>query len=340
MAMLLDGLSASDTVDVIVQQEAAAGTVTVTSAASIYMEKVAAARTIFYGTATQTTNSTNLNQATEYALEWTEVVEDTGFTHDNATNPENITLVNGGDYLVTFNMPLESAATSQNVQFLIKLDGATVTGGKASQGYISGSDGHAKASTHWSGMLYNVGAGAVLTIETVIEANTGTTTVDTGKLGSVFIEEVNTANNVIMTRGTALTSGTDWNPGTAAEITWTSEDIKDATVYTHSTGASPEDITVQSIGDYLLVYNDNMTSSTANTNNKIRVLINGTAESGGESKSHHIETTSGHNDSSGSLVWLLRDLRVGDVISVDSGREARNATVDDSDDAILVLIKK
>lgn len=338
--VLLYNLSVNDYVEVYVQQVAAAGTVTASPHASLLLEKVDAARTIFSAHATQTNVSTNLNPATAEPLEWIEEFKDTGFTHSDLTNPGNITLNNSGDYLVHVNIPFDAAVARANPKLQVKIDGVLVNGGEASQAYIRNSGGHTESSIHFSSILYNVGAGAVLTIEMIQEGAAGTVPVMAGKKASLFIEDINTTNDVLMLRATQLTGGTNWNPAAKDTISWSLADVVDSSIYTHSTVTNNHQITIQAQGDYILGYNNVFTSTVQRANPRITIEINGVEESGAISASHYIRSASGHNEASGNMNFLLRDLQVGDVITISSVAEANTGTVTAKEDALLYMIKK
>lgn len=340
VAFLVSGLSANDVIEVRVSKGSDDGSVVqVTEKASFYVEFVNPARTIFSGTATRTTASTNLATGTN-ALQWTSVVKDSGFTHNNAVSSENILLDSAGHYLVSINLPIYSTTQRANVKVLVDIDGVTVSGGEGKQGYIRGDTGHYTASVHWSGVLPNVGAGSVLTIKTENAGAGGTVTVPASKKASIFVERLAAATGVFSARSNSLAVGNNWNPNTAASISWTVQSLIDSSTYTHSTGVSPQEITVDSDGDYLLIYNDSFYSTLQRANVVIGVLVNGAAVSGAETKSHYIRGVSGHNESSGSLVYLLRDLNAGDKIELQAIREGVAGQVDDDSDAILTLIKR
>lgn len=339
IAMVLNGLSADDVIGVYVKGTAIAGTVTISSVVSLYVEYIRPNRTVFSGTATQTAFSTNLNSAAA-ALEWTEGLKSSGFTHSDLSNPENITVGSAGDYLIFVNVPITSTVTRGNIKILVQADGVTVPGGEGKQGYIRNSDGHNDASVHWSGLAHNVSAGSVITVKTQQEAAAGVITVQAGKKASIFIEIIDTSTDVFFSRATKLSGGTNWNPATAQSILWEDDGIIDSSIFTHSTAANAHQITVSRAGDYLLVYNDSFTSAIQRPNPKITVNVNGSAVSGAETKCHYIRNGPPHSESSGTLVFLLKDLSSGDIISLDAVAEALPGTVDDDQDSVLLIWRK
>ena len=220
------------------------------------------------------------------------------------------------------------------------MNGATVDGGEGKQGYIRNSDGHNDASVHWSGLVHNVTAGSIITVKTQQESTAGTITVQGGKKASLFVEKIDTSENCFFSRANDLSGGTNWNPGAAQSILWEYDDIVDSSVFTHSTTANAHEVTVNTAGDYLLVYNDSLTSALQRANPKVTVNLNGAPVSGAETKCHYIRNSDPHNESSGTIVFLLSGLSSGDVISLDTVQEAIAGVVNDNQDALLFLWRK
>lgn len=337
-SILLQGLSAGDDISVYVERDSQTGAVSVYEQATIVLEYISPARDVFYGTATQVIGGTNLNNAALDSLEFTEIRENPSFTHDDITNPHEITLA-AGDYLVSVNVPLEGTVTRGNVRIEIHLDGVIVLGGEGQQSYIRNSDGHNRASSHFTGMIEGVTNGQILEIKTIQEAAGGTIAVETGELANVFIENVSTITDVFFASGNTLVSGASFNPAAKSAIQWTTNPIKDAAFYTHNTGISSENITLAA-GDYVLYYNDSVSAALQRPNNRITVELDGTEVDGAVCSSHYIRNNSGHTESSCSLVYFLRNVQAGQVLTISSQQEALAGTVNFENDALLMLWKK
>lgn len=345
VAVLLRNLSATNYIEVFVRRTGNTGVVNIDSAASLYVEHIDdTSRTIFTGTANQSnapSNPNDFNQTTAYELEWTEDREDTGYTHSDVTNPENITLDGSGYYLVFVNLPLEGTAGTdrKNIRMEVQWNSSTVSGGQASQGFVRDQSSYNdEASLHWSGIVYATSDSQDLTTTVIREANSSTVQVPSGKVGSIYIEKLDDSTpGMIHLSGTDLSGGTDWDVTPAQQVEWETNIFKDTTFYTHDTGTNPEDIEVEVPGDYLLVYNDAMTSGTVRAANKITVEVDGTGVNGAETKTHYIRNNNNHSEASGSLVFLLEDLQKDQVITVSTVREAANATTNDNDDALIFL---
>lgn len=343
--ILLRNLTVSDFIEIYVQETAGQdGTelVNISGQASLYLEYVGASRNVFNATATRTVSSTNINQAAASSLEWTESRKDNAFIHSDATNPENIQLDQSGSYLVFVNIPIYSTTLRVSPMLLVQINGVTVNGGRASQGYLRVDSSHTNSSLHWSGVIHNVTPGDILSLKTQQDNLAGTVTVSAGTTASLSIEYLgNTSTNMISLRANALSGGTNWNPAAAQNILWATSDLHDTTIYNHSTVLNLDQITVLENGDYLLIYNDSLTSpSGQRTNPKIRVKVNGTPISGAETKTHYARNTSGHQNTSAALTFLLRNLSANDIITISSEEEGIAGTVNDLEDALLSIIKK
>ena len=340
VAMLLSNLSATDEIEVFLQESAGhdgSEVVSITSVASLYLEKVEDTRTLFTATANRTVASTNINGGAS-PFEWTEDRKDSGFIHDDGVNPENITLA-AGTYLAFLNIPINGTATRASPRIRVRLNGAVVNGGQASQGYMRNDSGHNDSSLHWSG-YFTASNGDILTVTSEAEGGGGTVNVQAGQVATLAVENLASTDNFIALRATQLLAGVDWNQVGGSNIAWTTSDFADASVYNHSTLTNPDQIQINEPGDYFLTYNDSVTGSNDRVNPIISVLVNGTPVSGAESKTHYIRNTSGHNESSTSLTFLLRNLSAGDVVTLQSQLDVGAGAVTIVEDALLTLTKK
>ena len=72
-------------------------------------------------------------------------------------------------------------------------------------------------------------------------------------------------------------------------------------------------------------------------NPRLSVEVNGQAVAGAESTAHYIRKLDGHNESSGSLVAMLNDLAVDDVVTVSVHREGNGGVVTAQEDGLVSL---
>jgi len=311
-------------------------TATISGTASLGIEHIESTRNIFFAKGDQTTNSTNLNQATSYPMQWTNSVIDGIYAHDNVTNNQNITINSNGHYLAYINIPMESAVAQTNVKMIVKLDGFTVPYSNASQGIIRGTT-HLASSLHWFGLIPNVSSGAVLTVETAVEATAGTVTVPAGRKASIYLEQL-PATGLFVARGNTLVTNNNWNNSTTGQnVKWTNSVLSDATYYSHSTVTNPDLITMLQDGDYMVVTNNPMTSATVATNVASRILVNNVAVTGAESKCSYVSATGSHSDTSNALAFLLRKRAANQNMSISALRESNAGTVSSNGDSLLIL---
>ena len=338
MHVLLPSLSANDYIEIFAKSFDTANNTVRIGIASLFLEKIASSRTIFSATGTRTVAGTNLNPDTASPLQWTQDVADSGFTHSNSSSSHNITLDSSGKYLVFIDMPISSSVQRASPQIIPKIGGVQVSGGFAAQGYIRGLESTTKSSVHWVGLVQTATANQVLTFDVGKRAAGGTVTVPTNEKASVFIEKLANANNLFSARATQLSTGDNWNA--AGEVKWATQETIDTAKFTHSGTSNAHQVTVDTDGDYLLLYSDALTASASRANPKMVVRVNGNDVLGTEVASHYIRNASGHNHSSGSLVTVLNGLKSNDVITIGVSTEAASGTVNDHFPGRLVLIKK
>jgi len=165
--------------------------------------------------------------------------------------------------------------------------------------------------------------------------------VGTGHYASLLVEKIDSSISTFFSRSTRLAGPSDnWNPTTSLAILCENDVITYSSDFTHSATVTPDQITVNNNGDYLQIYNDSFTSILQRANPKITVNVNGSTVPGAETKIHYIRNGSLHSESSGSLVFLLKGLSAGDVITLTGVAEAITGTVDDSQNSLLVLLRK
>ena len=338
MAAMLSNLSAGDEIEIRVMGTARIVPVTL-GTCTLHCEYLSEDRVVFAATGTTNTLN-NLNDPTPSSMHWdTSLRKDSGYTHSDGSS--DITLDDAGTYLVTVNIPIYRADSAQRPSILaqLHLDGSPVPGGSARQGYIRSIEGHDDSSVHFSGIV-TATAGQILTIETSEDSQTGDVQIRAGLEASVYVEKLDVATGVFSARGTVLSSGSDWNPGSEGTILWQTGVIHDTNIYTHSTSVDAGEITVNQGGSYLLIYNDSLTSSAERVSPLIEVRVNDTPVDGAETRTHYIRNLSPHNSSSASLVFPLQNISSGDIITLTSIQDAGSGTVTANDDAQITLIRK
>ena len=334
--ILLPGLSANDYIEVKTKRSTTNNVFdTFMQTTSLYAEKIATSRVAFSGTATRKVSGTNLNSGAS-GLQWTSGRKDSGFTH--SANGHEITLTGAGKYLVFANIPIFGGVARGSIALEVKLNGIRISGGLAQQGYIRNAEGSKDGSVHWAGLV-TATAGQKLTIDALQKAAGGTITVNSGEKASIFIEKLANTSDLYSATATGVGNGSsNWNPNSKETINWSTHETIDAGTYTHSPSSNAHQVTIKKFGDYLLLYNDALKDGNARGAPRVTVQVNGVDVPGAESKTHYNRRSSGHDESSASLVTLLPALAVNDVVTLSVEREARDGNTNDEVPAKLTLL--
>ena len=313
--------------------------------ASLFVEKVEGNRNVFNAKATKIESGDNLNVSDEEEdrnLIWTGQRINKAFGFVKATPAAGITLKDAGNYLVYVNIPLEGSVGRGSVGLAVSLDDEIVEGARGQQGYIRNSNGHKFSSIHFSGVI-NATEGQVLKVETSQLAAAGTIKVQNGKTASIFIEKL--ADDGVFSDAFNTTSDEEiaenLNPNTKTSLALdggmgASEPYLDDTHYANE-GDAEEQIVIKKAGNYLLTLNAVFQGSSNRLNPRLSVEVNGQAVAGAESTAHYIRNSAGHNESSGSLVAMLNDLAVDDVVTVSVHREGGGGVVTAQEDGLVSL---
>ena len=133
------------------------------------IENQANTRSVFVATSTDTT--TNINATT--TINWnSESIKDTGFTHSNTTNPNEITITQAGTYKVYASITYTTTVQRANIALEILVNDVS-TGARGAGGYVRSSGGHNDGTTIVEDYV-TVSANDVVKIQTSREANGGT----------------------------------------------------------------------------------------------------------------------------------------------------------------------
>lgn len=346
-AILLRGLHANDYIEVYEFNPNTTvnvnDTMIITDAASLYAEYIDASQQVYFGVGTTTSSGTNMNATASSTVYWyddTTGRKDTNYTHSNGSSPGNITLAASGYYLVDVNIPLLSGGLADaNVRGRLLLNNSMQPGADFKQGYMSNTTGDISSSIHFSGVIHATTSNSVLTTTVLQESAAGTLTVGSNQ-ASIYIQQL-PSSDIFIARTKALTGGTNWNVTPKQQVSWTTEDVKDTSAYTHSTVTNPQNITLGKAGDYLLIYNDTRNASIGRfTNQMVTADIGGTALAGASAKSHTLSNVGTNNESSGDMTFLLRNRAVSDVLSISTLLSAAAGTIPADQDAILLLWRK
>jgi len=324
--------------------------------ASMYVEYIPTSESVFSAVATTTTFGTNLNGPTAAGtttLMWyTDSTSrvDSNYTHVNgpATSSSQITLGAVANYMVDINIPDEETGTlvaNLRPKGRVLLNGVMVDGGEFKQGYIANSNGHTAASYNWSGIVRATTTNSVLTVTTrqAELSSAGTATVNADQ-ASIYIQQLPTSDMYLGRATSTIAGGTNpWNPSPAStSVLWQFDDVKDSTYFQHITTSTAQTITIQRAGDYLLSYNDALLGAAARVAPFVYVTVGGTTMlPGAFADEHFIRDTGGIDvESSGMLVYFLRNLSAGDTIAVNTIADSVTGNVVPTTNALLMLWHK
>lgn len=164
------------------EQEAVSGTITVGSYyANIIVRRITWDTGVYIATATQVNNASDWNPSTKQAINWaTDLALDSEYyTHDTATNNQNITIAKDGDYYLTFNVAFTGTVTRANPKATVQVNGADVVGLQGKSGYLRNTSGADSSSDIIVGFMPGLHAGDVLTVSMEASATTGTVSAST-----------------------------------------------------------------------------------------------------------------------------------------------------------------
>ena len=343
---LLPGLSSGDIIEVRAYKTAQAALETAIQTASLYVELVPASRPVFAALSDGPGSGTNLNPNFDEdgddpaELAWTSIRKDSGFTHSNGSSGIDLS---SGTYLLTVNVPMQSTVqrASVGMEILLGNNIFPIPGGTARQGYIRNASGHNRASIHWAGII-SVSGTQTLLLQTLRVAQAGEVIIENGKQASIYLERLDEDGLLSLAFSGIDDAGNPFEYNTVGKtaIPWDQEHLVDSGTY----NPGNDSVEVREDGHYLLVYQDTLWSQAARPNPRITVEVNGEAIAGAETKSHYIRNANGHNESSGTLVFLLDYLESGDTITVSTQREGQtgSVTIDEFSDvtSLLALIGK
>lgn len=351
VAVLLHNLVVGDYIEVY-SRTVSAGTATnhmvVSTQASLYAEYIPTSETIYSAVATTTNGGTNMSPVATSSVTWYDVGSrvDGGYTHSNGSTSQNVTLNAQADYLVFVNIPVEesTAVANSRGRGRILLNGVMINGGEFKQDYISASNSHVSASMHWSGVVHSTTTNSSLSVavQQATVSAAATMTVGSGQ-ASIYVQKL-PSTDVMFSRATTTTSatGNDWNTTGTSTILWGADDLKDSATFSHTVGRATT--TVLKAGDYFLVYNDSLlnTGGTARTAPRVTVYVNANPVSGALVSDHFARVAGGPVDTetSGSLVFFLRNLAVNDQITIRTVANTNGSTVVPDQNALLFLWRK
>ncbi len=280
----LINISAGDYLEIFVGNEGGDGTeVMWTEGGRLFMEKIEESEEIFFGVGTQSTsasNPTDLDQGTvdsfTYDMEWTEVIEDSTYTHSDSSDENIITLEEAGTYYVAVNIPTydSSGRDRASVGLRLELDNNEILGTRGLTGYMrSDSDeGNDYASIHFAGLI-EASAGQNLTVGISSMGSSGTVTVG-GNNATLLIRKLEDNKGLFKANISTLESGTNWNPTSLINVTYTDIDLEDTDYYSYTVG-EPNIMVLKNGTYYFSIASPELTSGDARTAPQFEIFVNG-----------------------------------------------------------------
>jgi len=172
---LITTTAANQVVTISVQQEAASGTVTVGGeTASLFIEKLAGDK-LFQATATQAGGSNDWNPAAPAGINWSsqKIIDPAVFDHSTSANNHQITVLEDGDYLLSFNANISGASSRANPKVQVRINDTPLTGAEAKSAYRRQTSGHDQSSDQLLYPLVDLAAGDVVSLHVEREGNAG-----------------------------------------------------------------------------------------------------------------------------------------------------------------------
>ncbi|MEO1862765.1 MAG: LamG-like jellyroll fold domain-containing protein, partial [Verrucomicrobiia bacterium] len=169
---------AGQVLTVTTEQLALAGTVNVQAdrAASIFIEKLRNDG-LFSDQFTTTTAGENMNPANKTALALVgdgmslDIIDNLAYSNEG-DNEENIVIKKAGNYLLTFNVTLQSSGGRVNPRFTVDVNGVEVPGATSTSHYIRNANAHNESTGSFVALLSDLAVDDVVTVNTTREANT------------------------------------------------------------------------------------------------------------------------------------------------------------------------
>ncbi len=165
----------SQVLSISMEQEGAAGTTTVPAGftGSIYIQKLPSSDIIALR-GQDLTGGANWNVDPFQSILWnTQLAYDTGvYTHSTTTNSHQITVNQGGDYVLSYNSALFSTGGVNNVIVGVRVNGNPVIGAQTKTHYITNAGGQLDSSGSLVYNLDGLAPGDVVSLTVLRDANT------------------------------------------------------------------------------------------------------------------------------------------------------------------------
>ena len=250
-----------------------------------------------------------------------------GFTHDTGTNPDQITLDNGGHYLVTYNVYGNFGTGRNEFTARLTLGGAPINGT-----YVSGYDRHSNGANEdgccFIGII-EASASDILRLEVLTGSTAGAGVI--ADRTAITIVELPDADYLRLVEDAEF----DWRAASDLVVPWTVEDEKDTGTFTHSNVTNSSRIEVEEDGTYLFTCALNQTTIPASGNLRDTALcewrVDGTTVQDYGGFGVYVRGHSSGGDkagSSGAIVLSLTANQYVEVVVTDTAAQAGEGVFD------------
>lgn len=288
---------------------------------SFFVQAVMAIEKVGYFLSTRTTSSTDLNQTTPYALEWsTENYDPNYFDHSVSSFSHEVYIKQNGNYAVTLTIPTETTANSrESIRVEIYVNGVPVEHTRAESGYLRNADNHNESSVNFSAILPSLFIDDKVEVFVSKGGDVGTVTTPGARL---YLEFVDGAKDVFFAKSSESVSSTNLNLSSEAALKWSS--VLKTSAFTHNNSSNNHNVTFSQAGDYFVNFNLPMKAADCSSGRRYSVQgilkINGSPISGGAASQGYIRclsTTDLHEASSIHWFGVLHGVNANDTLTVD-----------------------
>ncbi|MCC6137639.1 MAG: hypothetical protein IT287_03340 [Bdellovibrionaceae bacterium] len=282
-----------------------------------------------YLTGTQTLASADFNSGSSYVRWSASTVNSDYFSHSVVTNPETLTVLLAGDYILHLNMPfiVSSGCTTRcSVRASVVVNGSAREDAVANSSYVINTAGFTESSNHGVFYLRNLSAGDQIRLYTEKGTPIVGTMISEGI--SAYFEYVYPNRSFFYGKGQETTNSTNFNDATSYGIEW-SEQLASAD-YTHS-AIIPDQVVLDTAGNYFVAVNLPLEATgvcTTRNNVKMDVRLDGVVVTGGISNQGGVDCTSSHTTASNHWFGVLSGVTAGQVLTVQTVQEANNSVLE------------
>ncbi len=314
-----------------------------------------------------TYNGSYFSSKSPFSVKWSNSYYDSDYFSHSAGLPEDVDIETSGYYRISANMPftLDNAGVGASGNAFASTGAQLYVNNSAHEyamtqsSLITNNDAQQESSANFSTIVY-LTAGQTINLRVFAVSGDGLfcddiaiyptpptnpcaqdelVQISSGQVAQLSLEFINsTGTDLFIAKGSSNTDGgspTNINLGStsapsSAAMKWTESVVTSASFLHNAAGASPEQVTIQSAGDYLAYVSIPFFSSTGgNRSPKLEITKNGTPISTGSARQGFVlGSATRYNSRSSSLHWsgLIPGLAATDVLRVSVGADAASGT--------------